>query len=225
MSGSATVTSGATAPSTIVDNILKHKLATGGIDFGAAKLYDYPGEICEILGVADSGATDWDKELLVRNLASELTTKTNVFSVWGVVQTVKKNPANTSATKQGTFETKSGGAAADDIVTGEKRFEAIVERYIWPGKEGSPGNANVDATGRYNQTSSSQTKPGFAPPYSGGTWEPIDGPNIPTYPAGAHTDPWVKTAPNYSSTGIDAANNPAGAVMKYRLIYFRYLSD
>jgi len=61
-------------------------------------------------------------------LASTITTKSNVFSVWGVAQTVKKNPANNNPANQGVFETKTAGALVDDIVTGEKRFEAIVER-------------------------------------------------------------------------------------------------
>jgi hypothetical protein len=214
--------SGASSASTVVSNILTHNVS--GLDYGAPGVYDYPGEICEIAGVADSGASDWDKEVLIRNLASAITTKSNVFSVWGVAQTVKKNLANNNPGNQGIFETKAGGAAADDIITGEKRFEAVVERYVWPGSDAAPGNAHAPPGGSYDRVSSSQSQPGYAPPYSGGTWEPVDGPNAPTYPI-TTTDPWTQNGPNYSSSTIDAAINPAGAVTKYRVIYFRYLND
>ncbi len=175
-----------------------------------------------------SGTTDWDKEAIVRNLASSITTKSNVFSVWGVAQTVKKNPANNNPANQGIFETRAGGATADDLATGEKRFEAIVERYVWPGNDAIAGEGHVNAGGSYDQLSSSTIqKPGYAPPYTGGSyvWEKVDGPNAPTYPVSASSDPWVQNAPNYSSSTIDTANNPVGALMKYRVIYFRYLNE
>jgi hypothetical protein len=217
--------SGTSGASTVVNNILNH--TNTGTDFGATGAYDYPGEICEITGVADSGTTDWDKEVLIRNMASSLTTKSNVFSVWGVAQTVKKNPANTNPANQGTFETKAAGAVADDIITGEKRFEAIVERYVWPGNDNIAGNGNVPASGgNYNQLSGSRSQPGQPPPYTGGgAWEKLDGPDAPTYPITPHTDSWVNSAPNYSNSTIDLANNPARAQMKYRVIYFKYLTE
>lgn len=219
------VSSGTTSAATVVTNILNHTLAAGAQDFGAPGIHDYVGEICEIAGVADSAtATDWDKEVLIRNLASTITTKSNVFSVWGVAQTVKKNPANNTPTNQGFFESKAAGAAADDSVTGEKRFQAIIERYVWPGVDAIPGEGHVNA-GAYDKLSSGQTKPGYPPPYSGGTWETIDGPDSPTYPVAPNTDPWATSAPNYTSSTLDAANNPARAMMKYRVIYFRFLSD
>lgn len=228
MSGSTTVGSGATTPSTIVDNIVKHQLAAGGIDFGAANKYDYPGEVCEIAGVADTGASDWDKEAIIRYVASNLTTKSSVFSVWGVAQTVKKNPANISPANQGTFETRSGGATADDTITGEKRFEAVIERYVWLGNDGVPGEGHVNTSGSYDQLSTGQSQPGSLPNYAPApTWERIDGPDAPTYPVTATSGTWnQKTAASYpASTAIDNANNPLRASMKYRVIYFRYLND
>ena len=97
----------ATSASTVVTNLLNHTII--GRDFGASGAYDYPGEICEVAGVADTGASDWERETIVRNIASSITTKSNVFSVWGVAQTVKKKTTNTL---YGTFE-------QGDIVTGE----------------------------------------------------------------------------------------------------------
>jgi hypothetical protein len=200
--------------SSVATNILNH--ATTGVDFGATGVYDYPGEICEIAGVADSGSTDWDKETIIRNLASSITTKSNVFSVWGVAQTVKKRATNTG---YGSFEN-------GDTVTGEKRFEAVIERYVWPGNDNIGGNGSVSGPGgNYNQLSSSRTQPGQPPPYSGGNWERLDGPNAPTYPVSGSTDTWVNNAPNYSSSVIETANNPVGARMKYRVIYFKYLNE
>ncbi len=217
--------SGSGASSGIAQNILDHRLSPlGGQDFGALGEYDYPGEICEIEGVADSGTTDWDRERLVRNLAGLMTTRSSVFSVWGVAQAVKKIPRNTS---YGSFQ-------SGDIVTGEKRFQAIVERYLWTGVDGSPGNAKTDITsGNYDTIAQPQSSPGHAPPYAGGAWETIDGPDAPTYPiAGAATGTW-NTGVNYAqpSSSANTANtlatayNPLRAVPKYRVIYFRYLDE
>lgn len=232
---SASTVIGATPPaaaSAVVHAINNHSLATNGVSYGATSVYDYDGEICEIDGVSNVDASgsatgsDWDKESIIRNLATSITTKSNVFSVWGIAQTVKKNPANVSPATMGVFQTRAGGAIADDIVTGEKRFQAIVERYVWAGADASSGNAHVPANnGSYDQLSSGQTKPGLAPAYSGGTWEKIDGPDSPTYPISPHADAWVASAPNYLSSSLDTAQNPARALMKYRVVFFRYLSE
>ena len=209
--------SGTGSPSAVVTNILNH--TTVGTDFGAPGVYDYPGEICETMGVADSGASDWEKESIIRNLAGAMTTKSNVFNVWGVAQTIKKKSSNTA---YGVFE-------SGDIVTSEKRFEAIVERYVWPGKESAAGNGNVNPSGQYDSLSTSRNSPGLAPAYTTGTaptWEALDGPDAPTYPpAGLTLDPWVQNARLHTPTTLEQANNPVGALMKYRVVYFRYLED
>lgn len=220
------------APSAVVDAITKRQLSpNGGANFGAPQVYDYEGEIAEIKGVSDvdsngsPAGSDWDKESIIRNLASSMTTKSNVFSVWGVAQTVKKNPANSIPANQGMFETRAKGAAADDTVTGEKRFEAVIERYVWPGADGAAGNAHVPNSGAsYDHLSSGQSKPGYAPPYSGGTWELLDGPDPATYPA-VNSDPWTNPGPTRFGSTIEAATNPTRALMKYRVIYFRYLTE
>jgi hypothetical protein len=224
-----------TAASAVVQAILDHSLATSSVtghNYGAPSVYDYDGEICEIEGVAnvDEGGSptglDWNKESIIRNLASTLTTKSNVFSVWGVAQTVKKNPANTDPAKQGIFETRAGGAVADDSVTGEKRFQAVIERYVWPGNDSVPGNGHVTGSGgTYDRLSAGQTQPGNPPPPAGGTWEQIDGPDSPTYPVPPNGDPWAAQAPQYVSTTLDSSNNPARALMKYRVIYFKVLTE
>ncbi len=226
MSGASTVGAGATSPSQVVSNVLNHTLAAGGTDFGAPNQYDYLGEVCEIAGVADSTAADWDKEALVRYLASNLSTKTNTFSVWGVAQTVKKNPLNTAPAAQGTFETKATGAQADDTVTGEKRFQAIVERYLWQGNDAIAGNGHVSAAGTYDRLAS-QPQPGVPPNYlPAPNWENVDGPDAPTYPVSGNSGPWTQNAPaSYSASPLTSANNPLRASMKYRVLYFRYLDE
>lgn len=227
MSASSTVTVGALSPSPVVSNVLNHVLASGGVDFGATGAFDYPGEVCEIAGVADTGTSDWDKEAIVRYVTSNLSTKSNVFSVWGVAQSVKKNPANTNAANQGLFETKAGGAVADDTVTGEKRFEAVIERYVWPGNDSVAGEGHVSASGAYDQLSTAQSQPGSLPPYNPApTWERIDGPDLLTYPVTATSGTWNQNAPSsYVTSTLENANNPLRAQMKYRVIYFRYLTD
>lgn len=214
--------SGTTSPSPTVTNILNH--TTAGVDFGAPGVYDYVGEICEISGVSNTGASDWDKEAIIRNLAGSMTTKSNVFSVWGIAQTVKKRSSNTA---YGTFE-------AGDVITGEKRFQAIVERYVWPGNDASSGNAHTSSAGNYDSLSTGQAAPGSAPAYvttgTGPQWEVLDGPNAPTYPppnppTGTNIDPWVKNGGVRSPTALEAADNPVGALMKYHVIYFKYLEE
>ncbi len=146
MKSTSTVSIPATAPSSVANSVLRHQLA--GQDFGAPGVYDYIGEICEAQGFANDGMDNWDKEALIRNLANLLTTKSNSFTVWGEAQVIRKNPRNTN---YGVFE-------PGDQVMGEKRFESQVERYVLPGKDGTPGNANVTASGaptrpRYRLTS------------------------------------------------------------------------
>jgi hypothetical protein len=164
----------------------------------ASHVFDYAGEICQVPGIADAsaGSYEWEREALVRDLASLITTRSNSFGVWGVAQTVKKNPANSSAGNQGIFETKSGGAVADDIITGEKRFHAIVERYVWPGVDDIAGNAQT-VGGNYSQLGTVA--------WLGSITNSIDA-----------SDP---SQPTFST-----AYNPGAATMKYRVVYFEYLN-
>lgn len=235
MKASTTVSPGASAPSEVVQNILSHTLAAGGNDFGAQGAFDYVGELCEIAGVADTGATDWEKESLIRNLANILTTRSNTFTIWGVAQTIQKKNGNTD---YGVFET-------GDTITGEKRFQAVVERHVWPGRDGVPGNAHVNASGQYDRLSSPTWDPAVTPkpwdplriatkfintdrwnedPAAGGTWAALDGPEAPSYiPFSSPGKSWG--AIPYQNTSMEEANNPLSALMKYRVLSFKYLTD
>ena len=218
---------------TVAQNIVNHTLASGGAMYaGSGKFYNYPGEICEIKGVADTGTTDFEKEATVRNLASAITTKSNTFCVWGVAQTIKKLSTNQQ------YDQYEKG----DLITGEKRFQAIVERYVWPGADGVAGNGHVDSNGKYDYLTQGATQAGVGPAAGSYTWETLDGPDAPNYPipssvdaANATKDPaydpynikaWndpSNTASPYQSSLLEAANNPVAATMKYRVIYFKYL--
>lgn len=69
---------------------------------------------------------------LMREVLGNTTTQSNVFSIWIVAQSIKKNPKNSNPD---IFE-------PGDNVTGETRRRYIIERHIDYGKDGVPGNAN-----------------------------------------------------------------------------------
>ena len=72
-------------------------------------VYESPGEVAEIEGVADKGE---ESEELVREIANLITARGNVFSIYTVGQSLKQTPAGKL------------------IVTGEQRQQAMVERFL-----------------------------------------------------------------------------------------------
>jgi len=225
--------------STVVQNILNHKLS--GVDFGAQNRYDYVGELCEVAGVADSGTSNWDKEILIRNLANVLTTKSNTFCVWGEAQAIKvqKQSGNTNY----------GAVQSGDTVTilGDKKFQSIIERYVWPGRDGVPGNGHTsisgtNSVGSYDSLAAPASTKGPIPPQpwdmpmlpgsdttaisAGAKWAVIDGPDSPTYTPKAGTGTWAQIQDQTNAaTPIESADNPLRALMKYRVVNFNYLND
>ena len=178
-----------------------------------AKGFQYAGEVCDAPGVADQGANGFQKEALVRNLADLVTTQSNTFGIWGAAQTVKKKRGNTGY----------GVVENGDIVTGEKRFFAVVERGVWPGRDDIPGNGHVDdSTGAYDRVAKGKTMPQQVPDWAG-VFATIDGPSSPQLP----TPDWGSYPPNPSlpTDPIEAADNPLRALMKYRVVYFKFLND
>jgi len=89
---------------------------------GAPNAYDTPGEICEIKGVADGGEVS---EALVRDIASLVTTRGGVFSIYTVGQSLK--------------QTRSGKLN----ITAEQRQQAVVERYLNNRGTETPGDDEV----------------------------------------------------------------------------------
>jgi len=193
-----------------------------------SQYFDYVGRICDVPGVADGaqGPTDFEKEVILRNLAGMMATQSNVFGIWGAAQTVKKRAGSTNF---GEFE-------SGDLVTGEKRFYAVVERYVWTGRDGVGGNGAVDGTGNYSALAkgAATARYPFLPPTSGYNgfdifsgkvktsdpsyvWPPVDGPQAP------QLDSTVHGTVAFTSSTLEAANNPLAAPIKYRIIYFTYL--
>ncbi len=120
LTGASHLTSPAAAEK-IAANIYNRTLATGanpGKIYGypwkpaigvASNAFDTPGEICEIKGVADGGEKSED---LVREVASLITARGSVFSIYTIGQALKQTP-------QGRL-----------VITGEQRQQAIIERYV-----------------------------------------------------------------------------------------------
>ncbi len=176
------------APSSLVNNILNYSFA--GIDFGAQGRYDYVGELCEVQGFADQGGTDWNREGLIRNLANLLTTKSNSFTVWGIAQVVRKSGKNTG---YGAFE-------AGDRIVGEKRFQALVERSVWPGVDGVPGNATTQ-NGLYTKVAQPAGYPDYDKSPTGASPSATLGRWIGDVPWASLPTPVFGDKPNYPISG------------------------
>ena len=94
---------------TVARNISSHTLAANGKAYGNTNIYDSPGEVVEIAGVADGGEAS---EAIVRGIANLITSRGNVFSIYTIGQSLKQTPDGRL------------------IVNGEQRIQAMVERYL-----------------------------------------------------------------------------------------------
>ncbi|HEY5745325.1 MAG TPA: hypothetical protein VIU12_04530 [Chryseolinea sp.] len=232
----------------LVENIVNNKLSAKGQDFGAPGKYDYIGELCEVEGVADgvntpggTTGTDWQKMALIRNLANLITTQSNTFRVWGTAQAIRltKKAGNTD---YGIYE------AGDTVtVNGEKRFESTIERSVWPGVDGVPGNGHVGSSGTYDENSndnglanpipnpqpwaaiaiSGAADPVGRLPGTAARWARFDGPDNPValranYPP---TPGWYSLWYPLPATKLKDALNPIRAHMTYKPVMFRYISE
>jgi hypothetical protein len=207
------------------------------------KFFGYVGELANVPGFVPATklpgmggtSTQWDQESLLRNMAGCLTTKSNTFGVWGVAQVVQKLKTNTT---YGSFEN-------GDSIVAEKRFYALVERYVWPGLDGVPGNGHVNnSSGFWDRLAvPANTNPGVtdtlfqlpgSPPLTSnqssermtlntsGTYPWFDGPETVTM------DQYSQAAlgnVKYQQSTLENAYNPPEAVIKYRVVYFKYLDE
>lgn len=203
--------------------------------------FAYVGELAKVTGYAGASLTQWQRESFLRNMAGCLTTKSNTFGVWGVAQVVKKVPKNKN------YERFENG----DRVTGEKRFYALVERYVWTGNDGVPGNGHTtngvwDRLALQNEnitltdglTDTLFQLPGSPPLMrtrndagqllqrlaldANGTYPLFDGPER------VGMSPYFgKVLGNvrYTYSTLEQADNPPQAVIKYRVVYFKYLDE
>ncbi|HEY5811690.1 MAG TPA: hypothetical protein VIT23_03435 [Terrimicrobiaceae bacterium] len=230
---------------TLANNIVNHTLS--GRDFGGQGRYDYIGELCEVKGVADglytpggTSGSGWQKMALIRNLANLITTQSNTFHIWGAAQALRviKKAGNTN------YATYESGDTV--VVSGEKRFESTIERSVWQGVDGVPGNGHANNSGVYDQKSNDTTSTNPAPnlqpwaavaisasaapsarlPNTDAEWAHFDGPDDPT-PLRAAYPPmpgWYSL--EYSSpSALKDALNPIRAHMTYKPIMFRYATE
>ncbi|MEM7011637.1 MAG: hypothetical protein AAF585_09155 [Verrucomicrobiota bacterium] len=223
-----------------VDNIVDYQSQN--------RVFKYIGEIAEVPGYQRkiSSATQFENEEFLRNMAGCLTTRSNTFGLWGVAQVVKKAPRfgdDAADADYGAFE-------AGDSVTAEKRFFALIERYIWPGKDGVPGNAHLDSSGRWDRIATPNGRipheatggivvdrlfdlPGSPPQLKknnghrlrlnqNGAYPEFDGPEA------IGVDPFTARAlgnVNWRQSPIESAYNPPQPLIKYRVVYFKYLDS
>lgn len=95
-----------------------------------------PGELAEVPGINDYtytgvAANARSRNDLMREVIGATTTQSNIFSVWVVTQSIRKNPRNKNF---GVYE-------KGDSILGETRRRYIIERHIDYGRDGVPGNA------------------------------------------------------------------------------------
>ncbi len=200
--------------------------------------FRYVGEISEVEGYQKGpDSTQFENEEYLRNMIGCLTTKSNTFGVWGVGQVIKKTPGNEQWDR---FED-------GDLVQGEKRFFAIVERYIWPGKDGVPGNAHVNSQGVWDRhakqrqdivADGSITDRLFQLPGSPPTWKQGNQQRLrldlqgtyPEYdgPQEVFMDRYAaKTLGNvkWTHSPLEEAYNPPQPAIKYKVVYLKYLDE
>lgn len=204
-------------------------------EFQESDFFRYVGDLARVDGYkrSDSSATQFENEEYLRNMIGCLTTKSNTFGLWGAAQVVQKMKGNE---EWGEFED-------GDRVLGEKRFYALIERYVWPGKDGRPGNAHIDSTGKWDRIATQSQAvddwtgantnrlfqlPGSPPTRRGGGLD-VSG-TYPWYdgPQEVEMDQYVsRTLGNvkWTQSTLENAYNPPQPVIKYRVVYFKYLDE
>jgi hypothetical protein len=117
-----------------------------------------PAEICNIPAVSanypnDSTHYNPTRNDLVRQVVGNLTTQSNVFSVWVAGQSITKTKGNVD---YGNYE-------STDLITATIRYHFIVERYLEVGADGtigSPAGLGADnISGTYDDTSDTTYHP------------------------------------------------------------------
>ena len=74
----------------VAKNIAEQRLVAGAAPLvGPTGMYVYPGEICQIQGVADVGENEFQRESVSRDVADIITTQSSDFRVFAVGQTLR----------------------------------------------------------------------------------------------------------------------------------------
>jgi hypothetical protein len=119
-------------PGTVAGEIYTNGFATrtGGADAYGMKdrvslgpIFDTIGEICEITSLIPAG-NEVAKEAAIRRIANLITVRSNAFTIWVIAQGIKQPPGAAI----GTF------IPGTDLITGEVRAQAVVERYEQAGQ-------------------------------------------------------------------------------------------
>ncbi|WP_075090364.1 hypothetical protein [Verrucomicrobium spinosum] len=130
---------------------------------------------------------------------------------------------------------------------GEKRFYALIERYVWTGRDGVPGNGHLSNVGTWDRTAQQTARlstadgmtdtlfqlPGSPPLKRSGDGDRLDLDTAGRYPKYDGPEPVgmdVYTASalgkvEYTSSSLEDAYNPPQAAIKYRVVYFKYLDE
>jgi hypothetical protein len=91
--------------------------------YGMKFVFDTIGEICEINSLMPSGTPkEADKEIAIRRLGNLITVRSNTFTIWVIAQSIKE-PTGLAGQSIGMFQ------PGTDLITGEVRAKAVVERY------------------------------------------------------------------------------------------------
>jgi hypothetical protein len=153
--------------SAVVTNIANRALGGGASALvGPSDLYIYSGQVAQIAGVADSGASEYEKEKVTRGIADLVTTQCSDYRVFIIAQTVRQNsqgkltPVDTqrieavlsrSADEGGRFYMTGGGWGQNyagrgyPFVAGGAVFPAsVVERSSYLANPSNPAPLNLN---------------------------------------------------------------------------------
>jgi hypothetical protein len=151
----------------VATNIAKRAMAGGASALaGPSDLYIYGGQVAQIYGFADSGASEYEKEKVTRGIADIVTTQCSDYRVFIVAQSIRQNsqgimtPMDTqrieavlsrSADEGGRFYTTGGwqqNYAGRGYPFGGGDFPAsVVERSSYLANPSSPAPINLNHGG------------------------------------------------------------------------------
>lgn len=105
-------------PAALASNIANR--STSGASFGPPDMFVYPGQICQVNGITNGGANEYERESLPRDLADIVTTQCDDYRVFAIGQAGRQQP-------DGRF-----------VVSSTVRAEATLSRSPDTGRDGYP---------------------------------------------------------------------------------------
>jgi hypothetical protein len=169
--------------------------------------YAFRGQFMEAPQLDMGQTTEYAKQLLRSRISDLFTTQSNTYTIHGVIETVSD--------MNGTLTPIS-----------RRPFQAIVEREIFPGRDGIKGNGHVDPDGNWSRIGDARTIGGgdlgnarLASP--GDPLDVIDGPDLVTLPMPGDSTR-NETSP---STLLEDSYNPALPYFRYRTLSMNYINE